>query len=62
MLVLMSFLGNFGGKGIIPDPYMSVIVAIFGLAFYYFAVYNGVWYMRKRGNIEELQESISEIS
>jgi hypothetical protein len=55
----MSYLGNFGGNGIIPEPFMSVIAAIVGFVFYYFSVFNGVWYMRKKGNIEELQESIS---
>ncbi|WP_445505933.1 APC family permease [Niallia sp. 03190] len=62
LLVGMSYLGNFGGHGIVPEPFMSVVAAIVGLAFYYFAVYNGVWYMRKKGNIKELQESVSDIS
>jgi len=51
----MSYMGNFGGKGIIPDPYMSIIAAVVGLVFYHIAVYNGVWYMTKKGNIEELE-------
>jgi amino acid transporter len=56
MLVGISSIGNFGGKGIIPEPFMSYIVAIIGFVFYYFAVYNGVWYMRKKGNVQELQD------
>ncbi|WP_445486745.1 APC family permease [Niallia sp. 03133] len=59
LLVFMSYLGNFGGNGIVPEPLMSIIAAILGFVFYYFAVYNGVWYMRKKGNIKELQESVS---
>ncbi|MGP7817229.1 APC family permease [Niallia sp. 01092] len=62
LLVGLSYLGNFGGHGIVPEPFMSVVAAIVGLVFYYFAVYNGVWYMRKKGNIKELQESVSDIS
>lgn len=57
MLVAMSAMGNFGGNALIPEPAMSIIVAILGFIFYYIAVYNGVWYMRKKGNIEELQEN-----
>ncbi|HDR6289175.1 TPA: APC family permease [Bacillus cereus] len=62
MLVLISSLGNFGGKGMIPEPFLSIIVAILGGCFYYFAVYNGVWYMRKKGNLKELQDDIINIS
>ena len=54
MHVMLSSIGNFGGKAIVPEPYMSIIAAILGLIFYYIAVYNGIWYMRKKGNIEEL--------
>ena len=54
MHVALSSIGNFGGKAIIAEPYMSILVAILGLIFYYIAVYNGVWYMHKKGNIEEL--------
>ncbi|WP_028389876.1 APC family permease [Bacillus cihuensis] len=61
LLVLLSYLGNFGGNSIIPEPFMSIVAAILGFIFYNFAVYNGVWYMRKKGNIEELQESISNL-
>jgi amino acid transporter len=62
LLVLLSYIGNFGGNGIVPEPFMSIAAAILGFIFYYFAVYNGVWYMRKKGNIEELQESVTKIS
>lgn len=62
LLVLLSYIGNFGGNGIVPEPFMSIVAAILGFIFYYFAVYNGVWYMRKKGNIEELQESVTNIS
>ncbi|PEZ00978.1 amino acid permease [Bacillus sp. AFS018417] len=62
MLVLISSVGNFGGKGMIPEPFLSIIVAILGGCFYYFAVYNGVWYMRKKGNMKEFQDDISNIS
>lgn len=61
LLVLMSHLGNFGGDGIIPEPFMSILAGVIGFIFYQFAVYNGVWYMRKKGNIDELKESISNI-
>ena len=36
---------------------MSIIVAILGPIFYCIAVYNGVWYMRKKENIEELLDN-----
>lgn len=62
MLVLISLLGNFGGKGMIPEPFLSIVVAILGGCFYYFAVYNGIWYMRKKGNMKELQDDITHIS
>jgi amino acid transporter len=62
LLIFMSYLGNFGGNGIVPEPFMSIVAAILGFIFYNFAVKNGVWYMRKKGNIEELQESVSKIS
>jgi amino acid transporter len=62
MLVLISSIGNFGGRGLIPEPFMSLIVAALGGCFYYFAVYNGVWYMRKKGNIKELQDEITNAS
>ncbi|MFJ7977169.1 APC family permease [Peribacillus sp. JNUCC 23] len=61
LLVLMSYLGNFGGNNIVPEPFMSIVAAILGFIFYNFAVYNGVWYMRKKGNIEELKESVSNL-
>lgn len=35
---------------------MSIVAAVTGFIFYYFAVYNGVWYMRKKGNVAELAE------
>ncbi|MBF7687410.1 APC family permease [Acinetobacter rathckeae] len=54
MLVILSYLGNFGGIGILPEPYMSIIVAISGYVFYYFAVCNGVWYMKKQNIVEKL--------
>ena len=60
MHVMLSSIGNFGGKAILPEPYMSIIVAILGLIFYYIAVYNGVWYMRKKGNIEELIDTVEQ--
>lgn len=47
LLVILSYLGNFGGIGILPEPYMSCMVALLGYFFYQFAVYNGVWYMNK---------------
>ncbi len=59
MLIALSYLGNFGGIGILPEPYMSLIAAVAGFVFYYLAVYNGVWYMRKKGNVAELEESIT---
>ncbi|WP_454844777.1 APC family permease [Priestia megaterium] len=62
MLVLISSIGNFGGRGLIPEPFMSLIVAALGGCFYYFAVYNGVWYMRKKGNVKELQDEITNAS
>jgi hypothetical protein len=57
ILIILSYLGNFGGISILPEPYMSLIVAIVGFVFYYLAVYNGVWYMHKKGNIAELEKS-----
>jgi amino acid transporter len=57
MLITLSYLGNFGGISILPEPYMSLIVAIAGFVFYYLAVYNGVWYMHKKGNVAELEKS-----
>ncbi|HML36484.1 MAG TPA: APC family permease [Bacillota bacterium] len=57
----MSYMGNFGGKAIIPEPYMSIIAGIVGLVFYFAAVKNGVWYMRRKGNIEELEREIEEV-
>ena len=60
MLILLSYLGNFGGLGVLPEPFMSIIAAVLGFIFYNFAVYNGVWYMRKKGNIAELEESVTQ--
>lgn len=52
LLILLSYIGNFGGIGLLPEPYMSIIVAIIAYFFYFIAVYNGVWYMKKIGNIK----------
>lgn len=52
MIVTLSYFGNFGGKHILPEPVMSILVAILGFIFYFFAVYNGVWFMKKTNSLD----------
>ncbi|KPV44428.1 APC family permease [Alicyclobacillus ferrooxydans] len=61
VVLLLAGLGNFGGAELIPEPYMSIIVAIASLILYFIGVQSGVWYMRKVGNVEEIRRENEEM-
>ncbi|MFC7394905.1 APC family permease [Scopulibacillus cellulosilyticus] len=42
MIFVFSFLGTFGGKGIIPAPWDTIIVAACALGIYYWGVHSGL--------------------
>ncbi|QSO47335.1 APC family permease [Alicyclobacillus mengziensis] len=60
VIVLLARIGDFGGLKLIPEPWMSIIVAIVALGIYYLAVANGVWYMRKTGLDKSLEPEFNE--
>lgn len=60
VVLTLSSLGGFGGAGIIPDPWMSIILSLASLAIYYFAVFSGVWYMNKNAKDLSQESSVNE--
>jgi amino acid transporter len=55
---LISFLGSFGGKNIIPNPWDEVLAAAVGLVFYYVGVSQGkatAYLASVRPNVESMQ-------
>ncbi|QQE77194.1 APC family permease [Alicyclobacillus sp. SO9] len=59
VILACAGIGNFGGLHLIPEPWMSIIVAVLSLGIYYFAVANGVWYMKtKKGLVSQLETEI----
>ncbi len=58
LIIFMARIGNFGGMGWIPEPWMSIIVGLVAVGVFYAAVANGVWYMRTTGMEEKLREAV----
>lgn len=44
IILVLSYLGSFGGKNIIPFPYDSVVFIVITLVFYYIGYYSGLSY------------------
>lgn len=54
LVLFLSSIGDFGGAKLIPEPYMSIVVAIVSLIIYFIGVKSGVCYMRKKNNLSEV--------
>jgi amino acid transporter len=52
-VLVLSWLGGFGGWNVIPTPWDSVAVACVGAAMYAWGVTEGVRFIRARGDVDE---------